>query len=119
MERLEDYMTRTRFIGRPWWLSDKESSCQCRRHRFDPWSRKIPHATEQLNPCATTTEPVLWSLGAANTEAHMPYSLGSATREATAVRSTATREQQAPLATTGEGLCSKDPAQPQINKVNS
>jgi len=22
--------------GLPWWLSDKESACQCRRHRFDP-----------------------------------------------------------------------------------
>ena len=26
---------------------------------FDPWSRKIPHAVEQLRPCATTTEPAL------------------------------------------------------------
>ena len=26
---------------------------------FEPWSRKIPHATEQLRPCATTTEPAL------------------------------------------------------------
>ena len=44
MERLEDYMTRTRFIGHPWWLSDKESSCQCRRpkrRKFNPWVRKI------------------------------------------------------------------------------
>ena len=23
------------------WLSGKESTCQCRRHRFDPWVRKI------------------------------------------------------------------------------
>ena len=30
-----------------------------RRHRFNPWSGKIPHATEQLILCATTTEPVL------------------------------------------------------------
>ena len=28
----------------PWWLSGKESACQCRGHGFDPWSRKIPHA---------------------------------------------------------------------------
>ena len=28
--------------GLPWWFSGKESACQCRRHRFDPWSRKIP-----------------------------------------------------------------------------
>ena len=29
----------------PWWLSGKESACQCRRYkrcRFDPWVRKIP-----------------------------------------------------------------------------
>ena len=29
----------------PWWLSDKESTCQYRRHKrhkFDPWIRKIP-----------------------------------------------------------------------------
>ena len=25
-----------------WWLSGKESACQCRRHRFDPWVDKIP-----------------------------------------------------------------------------
>ena len=23
-----------------WWLSGKESACQCRRHRFDPWSAR-------------------------------------------------------------------------------
>ena len=28
--------------GFPWWLSDKESICQSRRHEFDPWVRKIP-----------------------------------------------------------------------------
>ena len=26
----------------PRWLSGKESACQCRRCRFDPWVRKIP-----------------------------------------------------------------------------
>ena len=25
----------------PRWLNDKESSCQCGRHRLDPWGRKI------------------------------------------------------------------------------
>ena len=43
----------------PWWLSDKESACQGKRHEFDPWSGKIPHTAEQLKPCATTIEPVL------------------------------------------------------------
>ena len=35
--------------GLPWWRS-KESACQCRGHGFEPWSRKIPHVTEQLSP---------------------------------------------------------------------
>ena len=28
-------------LGLPWWLSSKESTCQCRRHRLDPWDGKI------------------------------------------------------------------------------
>ena len=24
-----------------WWLSGKESACQCRRHEFSPWSRNL------------------------------------------------------------------------------
>ena len=28
--------------GLPCWISGKESTYQCRRHRFDPWVRKIP-----------------------------------------------------------------------------
>ena len=28
--------------GLPWWVSDKESTCQCKRRGFDPWVRKIP-----------------------------------------------------------------------------
>ena len=47
------------FLGLPWWLSGKESACQCRRHGFDPWSGKIPQAMEQRSPCTTTLEPVL------------------------------------------------------------
>ena len=26
----------------PWWLSGKKATCQCRRHRSNPWVRKIP-----------------------------------------------------------------------------
>ena len=29
-------------MGLPWRPSGKESACQCRRHRFDPWVGKIP-----------------------------------------------------------------------------
>ena len=28
--------------GFPRWFIGKGSACQCRRHRFDPWVRKIP-----------------------------------------------------------------------------
>ena len=28
--------------GLPWWLSSKDSACQCRRQEFDPWVGKIP-----------------------------------------------------------------------------
>ena len=58
------------FMGLPWWLSGEESTCQCRRHRFDPWSGKIPHAKQQPNSCTTTSEPMLWSPCAATAEAH-------------------------------------------------
>ena len=29
-------------FGIPWWLSGKESTCQCRKRRFNPWVEKIP-----------------------------------------------------------------------------
>ena len=35
---------------------------------FNPWSRKIPHATEQLSMWAATTESVRWSPGTTTTE---------------------------------------------------
>jgi len=28
--------------GLPWGLIGKESTCQCRRHRLNPWVRKVP-----------------------------------------------------------------------------
>ena len=37
--RLEGWGEKTEI---PWWLNGKESACQCRRHRFNPWVRKIP-----------------------------------------------------------------------------
>ena len=35
------------YPGLPWWLSGKESVCQCRRPGFDPWFRKIPWRRKQ------------------------------------------------------------------------
>ena len=42
------YMDPMLIIELPLWLSDKEFSCQCRRHGFDPWVRKIPWRREWL-----------------------------------------------------------------------
>ena len=56
----------------PWWLRGIESTCECRRHGFDPWSRRIPHALEQLSLCAPVIEAVLWSPGATTTEPVCP-----------------------------------------------
>ena len=37
--------------GLPLWLSGKESACQCRKHRFDPWVGNIPWRRKwQPNP---------------------------------------------------------------------
>ena len=33
--------------GLPWWLSGKESACQGRRHRYDPWSERMPHTVQR------------------------------------------------------------------------
>ena len=30
------------YTGLPRWFSGKQSACQCRRHRFNSWIRKIP-----------------------------------------------------------------------------
>ena len=54
---LHFFKIKKKLLGLPWWLSGKEFACQCRERGFEPWSRKIPHVVEQLNPCATTTEP--------------------------------------------------------------
>ena len=41
--RLEISLSRIiRFLGLPWWLSGKESTCQYQWHGLDPSSRKIP-----------------------------------------------------------------------------
>ena len=55
------------WLGLLWWLSGKEAACQCRRHRFDPWFRKIPHATSN-----TTIRVCALEFGSHNYWAHMP-----------------------------------------------
>ena len=55
-------------VGLSWWLSGKKSACQCRRHGFDPWSRKVQHAVKQLSLHISTIEPLHWSPRAASAE---------------------------------------------------
>ena len=57
LSHLPPYSLKWHSLGLPWWRNGWESACQCRGHGFEPCSGKIPHATEQLGPCATTTEP--------------------------------------------------------------
>ena len=40
------YLLNIAFLGLPWWLSGKESTCQCRRSGFDLWVKKIPWRRE-------------------------------------------------------------------------
>ena len=54
-----------------WWFSGKESICQCRGHRFNPCSRKIPpHDTEQLSQCTTIESVCALEFGSHNCRAH-------------------------------------------------
>ena len=63
--------------GIPWWLSGKESACQCRRHGFHPWSRKMPQNIEACEPqllslCSRAWESQALSPCAAVAEAWVP-----------------------------------------------
>ena len=44
-------------LGLPWWSTGKTPSSQCRGPGFDPWSRKIPRATQKLSWHTTAVEP--------------------------------------------------------------
>ena len=73
---------------------------------------------EQLSSHATTTEPVLWSLGAATTEVHVPWS-PCTPREDTAVRSPNTANGYPLLTTTKEKpIWQQRPSTAKINKCN-
>ena len=109
--------------GLAWWHSGKESSCKCSGHRFDPWSGKIPHASEQLSPCATTTEPgkphywaqVLQLLNPEHPRARAPQREKPRQWEACTLQ----LERWAPIPVMRESPCShEDPAQPKLNQFN-
>ena len=83
--------------GLPWWFCDEESAFYRRGHQFNPSSRKIPHAMEQLSPWATITEPMLY-----NKKNHPNDKPSTTTRESPPL--TATRES---LSTATKTLCSQ------------
>ena len=106
-------------IGLPWWLSGKESACQCRRHGFDPWSGKVPHAAEQpswgpqlLRLCLRAWE--LQLLKPARPRARAPQQERLLPREAWAPQL-----ESSPCSPTPEKSprCNKDPVQPRGNKM--
>ena len=53
---VKDSLRKQNEVTKAWWLSGKESACQWGRHEFDPWSRRIPQAMEQLSLYATTPD---------------------------------------------------------------
>ena len=62
---------------------------------------KFPRAAEQLNPCATTTEPVLYSPRATTTEARAPRAR-AVQRSHRSEKSVHRNEEQPTLAATRE-----------------
>ena len=66
----------------------EECTCQCRRHGFNPWSRKIPHAggPQLLSMCSRAQEPKLLSPHATTNEAQILWHLCSTKGEATTMR---------------------------------
>ena len=87
----------------------KNSAWQWRGHRFNPWSRMIPHATEQLSLCTTVTEPTCcsdWRLHTLQSKI--------CRRQATSKSPHIAAREELPLAAARENpVCSnQDPAQP-------
>ena len=89
----------------PWWYRGEESACQCRGHRFDPCSGRIPPASEQLSPSTTATknlvslEPVLHDKRGQLNEKSSPGNQ----------RAPSTSQLEKPLGS------NEDPAQPKVN----
>ena len=42
LKYIYNYLVYVQYMGLLWWISSKQSTCQCRRYGFDPWIEKIP-----------------------------------------------------------------------------
>ena len=90
-------------------MAHGKECCQCKGHEFNPWSRRIPCASEEVSPCITTIEPALYSLG--STAAAPPLCHCCSPWQEKPLRGEG-REPQPE-----QSLCrSKDPAEPQPRK---
>ena len=50
-----------RYWELPWWLSGKESTCQCRRHSFDPWvGRSLAEGNGRRSGFNTSVGNIPW-----------------------------------------------------------
>ena len=100
--------------GLPWWYSGWESTRQCRGHRFDSWSGKIPQLRKPACPRAHTllmTKPTHCNYGNPCTER-----LRSTAREATAVGSLCTATKNSPYCNERKpSRSNEDPVQRKIN----
>ena len=52
------YLQDVTALGLPWWLSNKEATCECRRLGFDPW-RKDP--LEKVTHSSILARKILWT----------------------------------------------------------
>ena len=102
-----------------WWLSGKESACQSRRPGFNLWSRKISHATEQLSPWATTIEPVLQTPRSTLLRPAWPRACALQWKKPPWREACALQLESSPCFPQLEKRLrsSKDPAQPELNKI--
>ena len=57
--RLSDWTTTINRRGLPRWLGRRESTCQCRRHRLDPWLGNIHPLEEEM---ATRPSILAWKI---------------------------------------------------------
>ena len=103
--------------GLPWWLSGKESACQCRTHGFELWLGKIPHITEQLSLWGTVIVPVLSSPEAATGDPTCCSHWSPSTLELVIQNKRSHCNEKSPLTTLEKSLHRKEGCtQPKVNK---
>lgn len=96
-----------RSTGFPWWS---------RGYRFDPWSRKVPHAEEPLVPPLKPTgpgasEPGYGRRAAAAELVHLEPALGNKRSAAGNARAPQQRAEKLER----KSMCDGDPAGPEVN----